>query len=61
VLATWDIRSERPRTNKPLLNGEAEKCSGEQGERPHLFLYLDGNQRKTNSHRNLEIVIAFYT
>jgi len=46
VLATWDIRSERPRTNKPLLNGEAEKCSGEQGERPHLFLYLDGNQRK---------------
>ncbi|SRR5258708_285558 len=38
VLATWDIRSEKSRTSKPLLNGEAEKCSGEQGERQHLLL-----------------------
>jgi hypothetical protein len=30
-------------------------------EKDNIFsFYLEGNQRKTNSHRNLEMVIAFY-
>jgi hypothetical protein len=30
-------------------------------EKDNIFsFYLEGNQRKTNSHRNLEMVFAFY-
>src|SRR5260370_41597287 len=63
VLATWGIRSKKSRTSKsllpvcqsislPLLNGEAEKCSGKQGERQQLLLLHGrgpGERRQTDT------------
>jgi hypothetical protein len=59
VLATWDIRSGKLRTRKPLFHEEAGKSNKEKND-----IFSFSNRRKTGERRrarrrNLEMLILF--